>query len=349
MHVCPMVTPGVPPVPHVGGPIIGPGAPTVLICNMPAATLGDMCTCVGPPSTIVLGSLGVLIGGKPAARMGDLCAHGGTITMGAPTVLIGEISPGAPGAPVIAGMMSAVGKGLNALIEFLEGGLDNPLFAQSMGEMIKSVGMGAAEGANAGVLGGLGKAMAEAMQGMAQGLAPDQPGIGARVGALLGATNAMNQGADDGEPFVGRGGVDEPPTQEENTEASEVASAPEEVAPEKARDPEGDKGKAFEKAVQKTFADKTIRSNEIIRGKDGTVLTEIDVEIDEAIIQIGRSLDGKSEQLHMSAAIAKERGKMLFVVWGPATPKRRLAEMRRSLRLKWGNRVRFIYHHDPVD
>lgn len=89
MHVCPMVTPGVPPIPHVGGPIIGPGMPTVLIGGMPAAVLGDMCTCVGPPAPIVMGSPTVLIGGRPAARMGDPTGHGGTIVIGFPTVLIG--------------------------------------------------------------------------------------------------------------------------------------------------------------------------------------------------------------------------------------------------------------------
>jgi uncharacterized Zn-binding protein involved in type VI secretion len=89
MHVCPMVTPGVPPIPHVGGPITGPGSPTVLIGKMPAATLGDMCVCVGPPATIVMGSTTVMIGGKPAARMGDPTAHGGTIILGEPTVMIG--------------------------------------------------------------------------------------------------------------------------------------------------------------------------------------------------------------------------------------------------------------------
>ena len=101
MHTCPMVTPGVPPVPHVGGPVMGPGMPTVLIGGLPAAVMGDMCTCVGPPDSIVLGSMGVMIGGKPAARMGDLTAHGGTIVAGLPTVLIGETSPGAPPAPVV--------------------------------------------------------------------------------------------------------------------------------------------------------------------------------------------------------------------------------------------------------
>ena len=99
MHVCPMVTPGTPPVPHVGGPVVGPGVPTVLIGGMPAAVMGDMCTCVGPPDTIAIGSTGVLIGGKPAARLGDMTIHGGTVTVGLPTVLIGETMPGAP--PVV--------------------------------------------------------------------------------------------------------------------------------------------------------------------------------------------------------------------------------------------------------
>tara|TARA_R110002051_G_scaffold72631_1_gene131263 strand:- start:1023 stop:1349 length:327 start_codon:yes stop_codon:yes gene_type:complete len=89
MHVCPMVTPGLPPIPHVGGPIIGPGAPTVLIGGLPAAVLGDSCTCVGPPDSIISGSSTVLIGGKPAARMGDSTAHGGSIVLGCPTVMIG--------------------------------------------------------------------------------------------------------------------------------------------------------------------------------------------------------------------------------------------------------------------
>lgn len=89
LHVCPMVTPGVPPIPHVGGPIIGPGIPTVLIANMPASVLGDNCTCVGPPDSIIKGSATVLIGGKPAARMGDSTSHGGSIVLGCPTVMIG--------------------------------------------------------------------------------------------------------------------------------------------------------------------------------------------------------------------------------------------------------------------
>ena len=86
MHTCPMLT-GV--VPHIGGPIVGPGAPTVLIAGLPAAVVGDIVTCVGPPDTIVMGSATVFIGGKPAARMGDSTAHGGVIVLGSPTVMIG--------------------------------------------------------------------------------------------------------------------------------------------------------------------------------------------------------------------------------------------------------------------
>ena len=86
MHVCPMVDVL---VPHVGGPITGPGAPTVLIGGMPAACVGDLATCVGPPDTIMKGSATVMIGGKPAARMLDNCAHGGMIVLGCFTVLIG--------------------------------------------------------------------------------------------------------------------------------------------------------------------------------------------------------------------------------------------------------------------
>lgn len=85
LHVCPMVT-GV--VPHVGGPI-SLGCSTVLIGGMPAARVGDMAICVGPPDTVALGSFKVLIGGKPAARLEDMTAHGGAIMLGMPTVLIG--------------------------------------------------------------------------------------------------------------------------------------------------------------------------------------------------------------------------------------------------------------------
>jgi uncharacterized Zn-binding protein involved in type VI secretion len=89
MHVCPMVTPGIPPIPHVGGPILPPCAVTVLIGAIPAARVGDMALCVGPPDVIAMGSFTTLIAGQPAARMGDMMAHGGVIVVGMPTVLIG--------------------------------------------------------------------------------------------------------------------------------------------------------------------------------------------------------------------------------------------------------------------
>lgn len=90
MHTCPMQTPAAPaPIPHVGGPIVGPGAPTVLIGGLPAAKLGDSLVCVGPPDSIIKGSATVMINNMPAARMGDTTAHGGSIVLGFPTVMIG--------------------------------------------------------------------------------------------------------------------------------------------------------------------------------------------------------------------------------------------------------------------
>ena len=85
MHTCPMAD----PTPHVGGPLLPPGEPTVLVVGLPAARLGDMAICVGPPDVIAAGSATVLIGASPAARLGDMTAHGGAIVSGAPTVLIG--------------------------------------------------------------------------------------------------------------------------------------------------------------------------------------------------------------------------------------------------------------------
>jgi uncharacterized Zn-binding protein involved in type VI secretion len=86
LHVCAMVT-GL--IPHVGGPVLPPGCPTVLIGGMAAARVGDMAFCVGGPDTIALGSQTVQIGSAAAARMGDTTAHGGTIALGFPTVVIG--------------------------------------------------------------------------------------------------------------------------------------------------------------------------------------------------------------------------------------------------------------------
>lgn len=86
MHTCP-ASDG--PKPHVGGPILPPGATNVLIGGMPAAKQGDMCTCTGPPDSITKGSATVTINGVPAARQGDQTAHGGLITLGLATVIIG--------------------------------------------------------------------------------------------------------------------------------------------------------------------------------------------------------------------------------------------------------------------
>ena len=93
LHLCPMqtrsTTLGLPPIPHVGGPLIGPGVPSVLIGGLPAAALGDHAVCVGPPDAIVSGSATVMIGGRPAVRIGDRSAHGGHVALGLPTVIVG--------------------------------------------------------------------------------------------------------------------------------------------------------------------------------------------------------------------------------------------------------------------
>jgi uncharacterized Zn-binding protein involved in type VI secretion len=108
MHTCPMLTVL---VPHVGGPILPPGVPTVLIGMLPAATVTNMATCVGPPDVIVLGSMGVFINFLPAARMGDITAHGGVIVLGEPTCMVGEMGAPSPGAMglggVVAGMVAS--------------------------------------------------------------------------------------------------------------------------------------------------------------------------------------------------------------------------------------------------
>ncbi len=117
MHTCPMVT-GI--VPHVGGPILPPGAPTVLINGLPAATVMTMATCVGPPDMIVKGSSGVMINFMPAARLGDMTAHGGVIILGSPNCIIGEVGSGSPGCGgmggVMAGLVMSVPVGMMAAI-----------------------------------------------------------------------------------------------------------------------------------------------------------------------------------------------------------------------------------------
>lgn len=89
-HLCPMQSPAPVPVPHVGGPLLPPGCPTVLIGGMPAAIMGNMATCVGPPDSFTKGSATVMIGGMMALRVGDMSVHGGVIAPpGCPTVIIG--------------------------------------------------------------------------------------------------------------------------------------------------------------------------------------------------------------------------------------------------------------------
>ncbi len=114
MHVCPMVTPGTPPIPHVGGPV-SVGEPTVLIGMMPAARMGDMCTCVGPPDAIAMGSPTVQTAMMMQARMGDPTIHGGMISVGFPQVLVGEAASGFPGSvPPISDMSMTVDAAGNA-------------------------------------------------------------------------------------------------------------------------------------------------------------------------------------------------------------------------------------------
>lgn len=85
-----MCTPGVPPIPHVGGPVLGPGIPTVVIMGLPASVVGDSLLCAAPvPDSAVKGSATVMIGGRPSVRVGDTTAHGGSVVVGAFTVIIG--------------------------------------------------------------------------------------------------------------------------------------------------------------------------------------------------------------------------------------------------------------------
>jgi uncharacterized Zn-binding protein involved in type VI secretion len=90
MHVCPMCS-GI--VPHVGGPVTGPGMPGVTINGQPIAVMGDMCTCAGPPDMIAQGCPGVTINGKPIATVGSMTAHGGQIVQGIPGATISPSKP----------------------------------------------------------------------------------------------------------------------------------------------------------------------------------------------------------------------------------------------------------------
>jgi uncharacterized Zn-binding protein involved in type VI secretion len=116
MHVCPMVTVL---VPHVGGPILPPCEPTVLIGMLPAARVSDMLTCVGPPDAIAMGSPTVLIGNMMAARLGDPTVHGGVIVVGMPTVMIGI--PGQGSVLQVAAQTGALKARLGASVEAQNG------------------------------------------------------------------------------------------------------------------------------------------------------------------------------------------------------------------------------------
>lgn len=110
-----MATPGTPPIPHVGGPIMPPCAVRVITGGMPQARVGDMCVCVGPPDSIVKGAFTVLVSGQPAARLGDNTAHGGVIVVGFPTVMIGESGGGGGGGGgfgTFVGTMGVEGQGV---------------------------------------------------------------------------------------------------------------------------------------------------------------------------------------------------------------------------------------------
>lgn len=155
MHTCPMVT-GV--VPHVGGPILPPGCPTVLIGMMPAARVGDMATCVGPPDVIAKGSPTVLIGNMMAARLGDNTAHGGIIVIGYPTVIIGESGgPGSALSKALSHLGSELGKGFSEAIkpeeilkdvigsslDFVKFLAENPATVRGATNLIKAAGSSA--------------------------------------------------------------------------------------------------------------------------------------------------------------------------------------------------------------
>jgi uncharacterized Zn-binding protein involved in type VI secretion len=85
LQACPVCD----PKPHVGGPVLGPGAPTVLVCGKPVALEGDRCTCTGPPSRIQGSGSTVRIAGKEVARVGNMTDHGGIILLGCPSVMAG--------------------------------------------------------------------------------------------------------------------------------------------------------------------------------------------------------------------------------------------------------------------
>jgi len=129
MHTCPMVS-GT--VPHVGGPILPPCAPTVITGNMmPQARISDMATCVGPPDVITQGSSTVTVIGLFAARQTDQTAHGGLIIIGWPTVLIG--GPVFSARPITRGLFLKFGSSISIADD-----PDNPDFqSQALAALIR--------------------------------------------------------------------------------------------------------------------------------------------------------------------------------------------------------------------
>ena len=109
-HACPAVGPG----PHVGGPILPvDSSPNIFINGLPAAIVGTLATCDGPPDAIIHGSSTVFFNGKPAARMGDMTLHGGFIIGGSPNVIIGDAGSGGSGSAgfgmIISGAAASAG------------------------------------------------------------------------------------------------------------------------------------------------------------------------------------------------------------------------------------------------
>ena len=83
-------------LPRLCHPILPTCEPTVLIGFQPAARVTDKATCVGPPDVIAKGSPTVIVGNQMQARIGDPTVHGGVITTGFPTVIVGEVGMGRP-------------------------------------------------------------------------------------------------------------------------------------------------------------------------------------------------------------------------------------------------------------
>lgn len=127
MHVCPMVT-GL--VPHVGGPVLPPCAVTVITAGMPQARVGDMLTCVGPPDVVAKGSASVFVNSMPAARLGDMTVHGGSIVLGAVTVIIGDAGGGGGGGDAALSLAGAYAEPIAQAAAFIAAAKDHVPFCE---------------------------------------------------------------------------------------------------------------------------------------------------------------------------------------------------------------------------